>query len=77
MTSNGHPVPDATVSVARAPVSMPDLAMITDADGRFAVDIPAPGRYVFSVFVDGRARELARELTPGRGPAVVQLVLAD
>jgi hypothetical protein len=36
----------ARVFITEAPVSVPDIAALTDADGRFTLAAPRPGRYV-------------------------------
>ena len=41
----GRPVAGATVYTVSAPVPMPDIAALTDGDGRFSVAAPVPGRY--------------------------------
>lgn len=42
---SGQPVPGAVVMVAAAPVPVPDIAALTDAEGRFSIIVPAPGSY--------------------------------
>lgn len=51
--SSTGPIPFARVIVASAPGPMPDIALLTDAAGRFAVHPPYPGRYVLAVHADG------------------------
>ena len=41
----GHPVAEAAVYIVSAPVSMPDIAQLTDDRGQFALSAPIPGRY--------------------------------
>ena len=41
----GHPLADAAVAIAAAPVAVPDIAALTGPDGRFAIAAPAPGDY--------------------------------
>ena len=41
----GRPVGGATVYVVRAPGPTPDIAALTDRDGRFVLAAPQPGRY--------------------------------
>lgn len=45
LDARGHPVAGARISWARAPVPVPDMALLTDPNGRFALAAPAPGRY--------------------------------
>ena len=44
--AQGDPVHGARVFIADAPVPVPDIAALTDAEGRFMLTAPAPGRYV-------------------------------
>ncbi len=46
---NGQPVAGASVYFVSAPVSMPDIAQLTDSKGIFRVSVPAKGRYVIGV----------------------------
>ena len=41
----GEPVAGARVYVADGPAPMPDVAILTDAGGEFALDAPVFGRY--------------------------------
>jgi len=50
--ANGAPVAGAAVYVVSAPVSMPDIAQLTGADGRFALGAPAPGLYRIGIRSD-------------------------
>lgn len=42
---SGQPVPGAVVMVAAAPVPVPDIAALTDVEGRFSIAVPVPGAY--------------------------------
>jgi len=66
----GRPVAGAAVYVASAPAAMPDIAQLTDADGRFTVAAPVAGRYTLGARSDefGQARA---EVEVGGGGAVV------
>lgn len=64
LRADGTPAAEAIVSVAEAPVSMPDLAMVANAEGSIGFRPPVPGRFVLSVWVDGRAHLVPCELTP-------------
>lgn len=48
----GAPVVGAAVYVVSAPAAMPDIAQLTDGDGRFALAAPLPGRYTLGVRSD-------------------------
>ena len=43
--ARGHAVAGARVSWAEAPTAMPDVALLTDSQGRYTLVAPAPGRY--------------------------------
>lgn len=51
----GKPVADARVYVTDGPVPLPDIAALTDADGRFALSVPAAGSYTFECSAEGFA----------------------
>ncbi len=42
----GRPIAEAAVSIVTAPGPVPDIAVVTGADGRFALPAPMPGEYV-------------------------------
>jgi protocatechuate 3,4-dioxygenase beta subunit len=43
--ATGEPVADARVYITSAPGSVPDVAALTGADGRFRLTAPQPGSY--------------------------------
>jgi hypothetical protein len=47
----GRPIAGASVYFVRAPVSMPDVALQTDADGRFVFGVRSSGIYRIGVTV--------------------------
>jgi hypothetical protein len=51
--SAGEPVPQARVFVARSPVPVPDIAALTDTEGRFTVSLPAAGVYELACAAEG------------------------
>jgi len=46
-------VTEARVFFGAAPVPMPDIAALTDDDGRFSLYAPAPGAYELVCHADG------------------------
>ncbi|WP_298885831.1 carboxypeptidase regulatory-like domain-containing protein [uncultured Serinicoccus sp.] len=79
LDADGGPVPGARVALEAGPVPLPDIALLTGADGTFELDLPSPGEYVVAVHGDAasaRARltaptEHVLELRLGRaGPQV-------
>ncbi|HET9257834.1 MAG TPA: carboxypeptidase-like regulatory domain-containing protein [Pseudonocardiaceae bacterium] len=49
----GDPVAAARVYVVDAPVSLPDIAALTGADGTFTIGVPAAGRYTLEANAEG------------------------
>ncbi|MEL7452930.1 MAG: carboxypeptidase regulatory-like domain-containing protein [Pseudomonadota bacterium] len=49
VSPEGCPVPGAAVVVKAAPVPVPDIAVLTDSHGHFALDDLPSGQYVFQV----------------------------
>lgn len=47
--ASGEPVAGAVVYVISAPVNVPDIAAITDANGSFSIGAPVAGHYRFGV----------------------------
>jgi hypothetical protein len=48
-------VPLARVFIARGPVSVPDIAALTDAEGRFTLSFPVQGSYEVACVAEGYA----------------------
>ena len=44
-TAGGQPVAGARVFFVSSPVPVPDVALLTNRDGRFSLTAPAPGMY--------------------------------
>ena len=63
----GGAVGAAAVYIVNAPVSVPDVALLTDEHGRFTLSIPVPGRYTLG----------ARSETAGVGHADVALAAGE
>jgi hypothetical protein len=55
-TVQGKAIPQARVYVSNAPVSVPDVAALTDDQGRFSFSVPAPGRYTLESAAEGFAQ---------------------
>jgi hypothetical protein len=62
----GKPVVDATVCVANAPVSFPDIGMMTDDLGQVQLAVTQPGLYGFSVFSNGKPTSIEARLDPSQ-----------
>jgi hypothetical protein len=49
----GRPIGAARVYFVEGPVALPDIAALTDADGRFTLSAPVPGTYRVAVASEG------------------------
>lgn len=56
--SGGNAIAGARVFFESAPVAVPDVAILTDESGRFALTAPAPGGYELRCVADGYAAAL-------------------
>lgn len=52
MDPQDHPVVEAAVYLVSAPVPMPDIAQLTDEEGRFSFAAQSPGSYTIGVHSD-------------------------
>jgi len=71
---DGHPQSGASVYIVTSPVSIPDIAQMTGADGSFLLALPAPGEYVIGARSDagsGRAQVVAQ--TSGEAEVAISL----
>ncbi len=53
--SAGQPVENARVMLESAPVPVPDIAAMSDDEGRVIIPLPATGSYSIGCFADGYA----------------------
>ena len=53
LSASGQPVALARVYVLAAPGPVPDVALLTGADGRFEIGAPQPGAYEIGASTDG------------------------
>jgi hypothetical protein len=49
---DGKPVSNARVYFTAGPVSLPDIAALTDSSGAFSLTAPAPGEYMIESAAD-------------------------
>jgi hypothetical protein len=54
-SADGKPVTGASVFFASGPGSFPDIAALTDGQGRFALSAPSPGTYEIECAASGFA----------------------
>jgi len=52
-TSPDGPIATARVTIESSPRPLPDVAALTDDDGRFTLATAGPGRYTIAVHADG------------------------
>jgi protocatechuate 3,4-dioxygenase beta subunit len=55
--ASGRGIAGARVMVTAAPGPVPDMAMLTDADGGFVIGAARPGRYTIAATTDAAAGE--------------------
>jgi hypothetical protein len=72
----GEPVPLARVYVAGGPVPVPDIAALTDAEGRFTMSLPAPGAYELGCAAEGYAPSSTTVEVTGERELELELRLA-
>jgi hypothetical protein len=62
----GRPVANASASFVRGPGNLPDIAMLTDAGGKFSLTAPTSGEFVIQIHADGfRAEEISVSVRTG------------
>jgi hypothetical protein len=72
---SGRPLAGARVSFTAGPVSLPDIAALTDSRGSFTLTAPAPGSYEIEAVAEGFvSKRVSVAVSAGR-PARVELVL--
>ena len=69
----GHPLAEAAVYFVAAPVTMPDVAQLTNGDGKFSAYVGAPGHYTLGVRSDewGEARKDVNVI--GEDPVTIEV----
>jgi hypothetical protein len=50
---NGQPISEARVYFIDGPVPFPDIAFLTDSNGKFSLTTPAEGTYIIGCSADG------------------------
>jgi protocatechuate 3,4-dioxygenase beta subunit len=61
--ADGRAVAGARVMVTEAPGPVPDMAMLTDAAGRFVISAGQPGRYTIAAASDAASAEITLSVT--------------
>jgi hypothetical protein len=55
LDASGMPVPNARLYFVSGPAPVPDIAALSDSDGRFSLTAPAAGTYTVECSADGYA----------------------
>jgi len=62
----GRPVANARASFVSGPGNLPDVAMLTDAAGKFSLTAPGAGEFVLQIYADGfQAKEISVSVRSG------------
>lgn len=72
---HGRPVGEAAIYIVASPVSLPDIAQLTDDEGRFTLSAPVPGRYIVGARSDRWGSAEAEVEVAGEEPARVKVQL--
>jgi hypothetical protein len=75
LTPSRRPAVDAVVCVAAAPVSHPDIGMITDDEGCISLPVNVPGQYSLIVSTGGDTHRV--DVTFHEGQASVEVCLPE
>lgn len=71
--SQGRPVAEAAAYIVSAPVSMPDIAQLTDDQGQFTMSAPVPGHYTIGVRSDDWGLTQTDVEVSGEEPVAVEV----
>ncbi|WP_026926829.1 carboxypeptidase-like regulatory domain-containing protein [Granulicoccus phenolivorans] len=71
--AQGRPVPGARVALGAGPAALPDIALLTDDDGSFWVEVPTPGEYAVLASTDSGSGEA--RVTVNSGEQSVRIVV--
>ncbi len=71
--ADGEPVPDALISIVASTVPMPEIALISDDQGRFALRLPAGHFTLRAHGSDGSEGEIEVDGAPSTSSIVIQL----
>lgn len=71
---SGEPIVEARVYITKAPVSMPDIAALTNEQGEFSLHGPVPGSYHLECTAEGFLQE-SRTIVVEEGQPEVSLIL--
>lgn len=72
---SGRPLVGARVSFTAGPVSLPDIAALTDSRGSFTLTAPEPGSYEIEAVAEGFASKRASVAVSAGRPGRADLML--
>lgn len=75
LTAAGQPVAGARVHFVQGPVALPEVALLTDANGMFTLSAPAPGTYQLGCAAEGFAAATVAVAVAAGQPAKVEIRL--
>lgn len=77
LDQHGRPVSDARIMLEAGPVALPDVAMLCDELGHFALELPVAGRYTIQVLSDlaGMRRVTVHCPAPGSRASPLRIIL--
>lgn len=73
--SKGQPLANARVYFTSGPVSLPEIAAMTDDSGNFSLTAPAPGKYVIESAADEFGTQSTSVNVKGDKPINIKLQL--
>ena len=69
----GQPVAQAAVYFVSAPVNMPDIAQLTDDEGKFTTYLPTPGDYTLGARSDNWGEVQQEIQVIGENPLTMEM----
>lgn len=73
--AQGRPLAGVAVSFSSAPVSLPEIAMLTDVGGAFRTSVPAAGSYGLTFNLNGFERMTVHVEVPVPTPPPMRIVM--
>lgn len=73
---SGEPIAEASVYFMEGPVPLPDIAQLTDGEGRFQLTAPVPGTYRLGARAEGFAAAEVTVEVGGDAEVVVEVGLS-
>lgn len=73
--AGGEPVPEARAFFVSGPEPFPDIAAVTDGEGRFTLSAPSRGTYTLECVAEGFVREAVRVDLEGDEESHIEVTL--